>query len=172
MTLEITEHDRQAKAARKLIDFFVKGLGPVIPGLDVAMGVADLRRLSFDCPLTALGPLQPTGGAASDLMEPGSNGISHPEIGSLSGKDEERGLERILGVVIVADDSATHAKDHRAVALDQGCKCGLGRLAMAASELLEQLTIRQTGHHSHIKESLEVLDDGFAMFVRQFSGPG
>ena len=91
----------------------------------------------------------------------------HSETGALLREDKERCLERVLGIVIVADYAAADAKHHCAVAIHQGCKGRFGGLVATASEVLEELTIRHTRHNAHIEESLEVSQGGFAVFVWQ-----
>src|SRR5262249_4202292 len=54
----------------------------------------------------------------------------------LANKDQEGGLECVFGVVVVAQDSAAHAPDHRAVTFDQGSEGSfLPMLEVAPKEL-------------------------------------
>jgi hypothetical protein len=51
-------------------------------------------------------------------------------------EQEERGLERIVGLVVVPQNSAADAEHHRPVPLDQGRERGITTLAPAADKSL------------------------------------
>jgi rubrerythrin len=53
-------------------------------------------------------------------------------------EDEENGLEGVVGVVIIAENAAADAEDHRAVATEKGLE---GTLVAAAVEAAEQLGV-------------------------------
>ena len=74
----------------------------------------------------------------------------------LADEDEEGGLEGVLGVVVVAEDTAAHAPDHRAVPPHQGCK---SRLVTAAEVVLQQLPIGQPRPIPQKHRPAKVLDD-------------
>jgi hypothetical protein len=60
---------------------------------------------------------------------------------ALAGQDEECGLERILGVVMIPEHPATNAPNHRPMAPDQGLE---GRLLPMGSESLQESPIRES----------------------------
>src|SRR5262249_40491376 len=62
-----------------------------------------------------------------------------PDGRGLAGEDQKGRLKGVLGVVVVADDTATDAEDHRAMATDKGFK---GRCVLLVDEGTEQLPIR------------------------------
>ena len=74
-------------------------------------------------------------------MQPVAEDGPRSERGGLADQDEERGLEGVLGVGVVAQDAAADAQDHRAVPAHQR---GEGRLVAPAEELLQELAVRLT----------------------------
>jgi hypothetical protein len=77
-----------------------------------------------------------------DLMEPRPERAGQRESARLAGEDEERGLEGILGGLLVAKGTATDPEHHRPVALDQCGKRELRLLAITPGEPLEELHVR------------------------------
>ncbi len=59
----------------------------------------------------------------------------------------------------VAQDAAAYSQDHGPMALDQGRERQLGRLAIAAGESLQELTIRQFPDRPQIEEYAKLPDD-------------
>jgi hypothetical protein len=65
-------------------------------------------------------------------------------------------LKSVLGVVVVADDTAADAKDHGAVATDKGLE---GRLVLLFDEGRQQLPIRPVRPIGPHHDPAEMLDD-------------
>ena len=97
-------------------------------------------------------PSAPSGG-------PRRTASCRPSLGDdrrrLADEDEEGGLEGVLGVVVVAEDAAADAPDHRAVPPHQGFQ---GRWLSAADEALQQLPIGQVRPFRQ-QGAAKVLDD-------------
>jgi hypothetical protein len=72
-------------------------------------------------------------------VEPTGNGLTLADRTGPPRQDEECGLERILGVVLVAEDLTANAQHHRPVSLDQRREAGLGRLIATRDEPLQEL---------------------------------
>ena len=100
--------------------------------------------------------LGPPGHALGDTVEPTGHRLTLSDRYGPPRQDQERGLERILGVVRVAQDLAADAQDHRPVPLDQRREPGLGRLITTAHEPLQELTIRQVPDHPDAIEGVQV----------------
>jgi hypothetical protein len=71
----------------------------------------------------------------------------------LAGKRQESDLESVLGVVLVAEDAAADAEDHRTVAGHQRRK---GFLFAQLEEAIEQLTIASITATAHPEQVLKV----------------
>ena len=74
----------------------------------------------------------------------------------LADEDEEGGLQGVLGIVVVAEDTATDAPDHRAVPPHQRFE---GRSFSAAHEALQQLSVGQVRSLQQLQGAAQVLDD-------------
>ena len=89
----------------------------------------------------ALGATARLGGrAVSDAVQPGADAITWPNRRRLAHQDEKRRLKRVFGVVRIGEDTATNAKNHRAVTADEGRERGLFVLRQKA---VEQLAVAQ-----------------------------
>src|SRR5262245_48162462 len=91
---------------------------------------------------------------------------SQIESASLTGQDQERGLERILGVVLVVQPVPAHAPDQPAVPAQQRRERGLVALA---DEALEQLAVGLPG--GWISEPLNVPQNGADLCASHDSPP-
>src|SRR5262245_52988682 len=109
-------------------------------------------------------PLLPSGGYRPRLqrrlvghaVEPVGHHLLRFNRRRLADEDEERGLESVFGVVVVAEDTAAHAPDHRTMPPHQGCKGGIVSLSQ---ERLQQLPIGHPCPVSQQHGSTKVLDD-------------
>ena len=68
--------------------------------------------------------------------------------------------------MIVAEDPATGAEDHRTVPFDECPERQLGRVAAAGRKTLEELAIRERGGYAFFEERLEVKSRNSASFTR------
>ena len=154
--LDVAEHDRHPVAVREPVDLRVDQAGELFAdSISSRVSVRHRDRPPFGRP-------PPTGrdpgadrGAAGDPMEPGTQRVAHPERAGPPHQDQERGLEGVLGVVVVAEDRAADPPDHRAVPIDQGREGQLRRLAAAGREPLQQLPVRQSGRGPRVEEHAE-----------------
>jgi hypothetical protein len=81
----------------------------------------------------ALLALSPPGGIASGsesdspsrAVKPAGQRLALPDVPSVSGQDQERCLEGILGIVFVPEHTPTHPQHHSAIALHQRGESGL-----------------------------------------------
>ena len=99
--------------------------------------------------------LQPHRRLPGDTVKPVRHHLSGHDRRRLLDEYEEGGLERILGVVRVAKDSAAHAPHHRGVPFHQG---GEGVLVPPAQEMGQQFPIGPPGPVPPCGGT-EVLDD-------------
>src|SRR5262245_60740208 len=72
--------------------------------------------------LSPRGRLQPRleGGPTGDPVEPASDRSRRADRACLTGEDEERGLEGVLGVGVVAQYAAADIQDHRTMSAQEG----------------------------------------------------
>jgi hypothetical protein len=68
------------------------------------------------------------------------SGISVTCLSRLSCQDEERRLESVLGIVVIAENPATNAEDHWSMPSHESFK---GRFVLSADKGVQQLSIRQ-----------------------------
>jgi hypothetical protein len=61
-------------------------------------------------------------GAVGDSVQPIRNHLSWPDRGCFAGKDKKGCLERIFGVVVIADDSKADSEHHLPVPADERLK--------------------------------------------------
>src|SRR5262249_12258266 len=71
------------------------------------------------------GPPRLHGDAVSDPVQPAGDGTFLDDGAGLAGQDEERGLEGVLGVLFLAQETAADAHHQRAVALHEGREGGI-----------------------------------------------
>src|SRR5262249_6334931 len=90
--------------------------------------------------------------AEGDPMEPGTQRIAHPQRASLAGQYEERRLEGILGLMLIAQDRPADPEYHRAMPLHQG---GERRLVVPGRIALHQISIRQTTDDTLIQQRVD-----------------
>jgi hypothetical protein len=87
--------------------------------------------------------------------------------GGAPSQDQERGLEGILGVVVVAQYLAAHPLHHRTVPLDQrreGCFLTMGH------EPVEQLPIGEANNRADLEKRLKVTTCTGVMSIGHESG--
>ena len=171
--LEIAEDQGCAVALGKAVDFLVEHP----PQFVVRLGEALPGRRCRGCSLFV--PAAPGRGrpgarcrAASHLMEPGAQGIAHPEAAGLLHQHQEGGLEGILRVLGgIGQHAPADAQDHRSMPLDQDREGQLGRLAPAAGEPLQELSIGQLPDRPHAEERAKLPDDCPILSERHGSKP-
>ena len=105
--------------------------------------------------LAAAGGRRPcsAGHAVGNPMEPGTKRVLNPERPGLLDQDQKRGLEGVLGIVMVSQGLPADAQNHRAVTLDQGGEGQLGGLATPGQESLQELPVGQLADRPQIEQS-------------------
>jgi len=86
----------------------------------------------------------------------------------LSRQDQERRLERILGVVVVAQDLMADPLYHRPVPLDQRRE---GRFIATGYEHIEQLPVGEAGNRADLEKHPKVTTDGAMSIGHGFGSP-
>ena len=139
MRFEVAEHDWNPVALGKPVDLLMQHSLQFEAGLMLAAveSRGHLRHALF-VPAAA-GSIRPCARrrAKGHLMEPRPQRIANPEVAGFLDQNEERGLERVLGVVGVDKLGAANAQDHCAVALDDRLERQFGDLARAGRKPLE-----------------------------------
>ena len=95
-----------------------------------------------------------------DAMEPGRDRVAHPERAGLAHQHQERRLEGVRGLVLVAQHGPAGAPDQGRMPFDQRGERRLGRLAVAQGEPLEQLPIGDPDERAGVEERLQAARDG------------
>ena len=136
--LEEAEHDRDAEAlGSRPISSWSDRLQLARSRRDRSTSRGRSRPPSARVPPTGRGhACRPTrrGGPRRGATAPTSR---RPERAAPAHQDQERGLERVLGVVLVAEDGPADPQDHRPVPLDQDREGQLGRLVAPRREALQ-----------------------------------
>jgi hypothetical protein len=99
--------------------------------------------------------LQPARRAVGDAVEPGTQEIGLAQRGGFAGKDQECRLEGVLGVVRVAEQALTDAKNQRPMPDDQGREGRFRFLASASAEPFQQLAVGQSRDRPAIDDCSE-----------------
>ena len=139
LALKVTQHDHCPVLLRQTAQLQVQHCLEITPGIFLYPGwFSHVRHLRF--PQLALRPGRPglEGGLVSDAVEPVTDLRSGVDRRRLADEDEKRRLERILSVVVVAQDTTADTPNHRAMAAHERFQ---GRRLSAAHEALQQLGI-------------------------------
>ncbi len=139
---EVAGEDRQTIRLGQAVDLGVDrraeveavglGLGPAFTCWIFGLAIPTPRRLV----------LRPAGDPARDRVEPASEKVAAAEGLGLADEHEERGLERVVDVVGVAEHGPADRKDHGAVPGDDRLE---GRAVAAGDEAVEELALAQAG---------------------------
>jgi hypothetical protein len=119
--LKVAQDERVPQAGREAVDRRVKvagEFGRLGPG-DRAGPRVD--RLGRERPA----PPQVEPGPDGDAVQPGRDGRGSADRGGLAGQDQEGGLKRVLGRVVVREDPAAGRPDHRPVPVGEEFERGL-----------------------------------------------
>ena len=111
-------------------------------------GVDRVRRgLIGDDPATlsataavAVGP-DFRGDLSADAVQPATERVVDPVRPASADQDQERGLEGVVGVGRVVEDSSANAPDHRAVAENQGFERRLTSTVGTCQEAVEEFAV-------------------------------
>jgi hypothetical protein len=107
------------------------------------------------------------GHAVGDAVKPAGNGSLLVDGIGLAGEDQERALEGIFGIVIIAEDMTAHVPDQRAVSVDER---GEGAFVPRDGEPLQQRRVAKVPDRSRIDELAQVSHQGTALpFVHQLA---
>ncbi len=107
--------------------------------------------------------------AQRDAVEPAPDRSPVADGGGAADEDQERGLEGVLGVVIVAQDRVADAEDHRPVPLDQDGERPFGDLLGAFSEPAQEFGVGQAADAARVEEHLDIPKDGFVSIPQHCS---
>ena len=109
VALQVAQDHRPAVPLRQSIDLRVDDRAAVV----WAVATSDLDPRLGGVPLmprpAGRSHLRPHGHAGRDAVEPRAERLAHPERAVSAGQDQERGLERVLGIVAVPQDGVTGA---------------------------------------------------------------
>ncbi len=103
-------------------------------------------------------PPRPGGtGARGDTeghpVQPAREGITLPDRSGRPGQDKERGLKRVLGIVMIAQDGMTDSLDHRPVPFHQRRE---RQLVTPGDEHLKQVPVAHSGDRPGLEEEAQL----------------
>jgi hypothetical protein len=147
-TFQLTEHNRSAVTVGEAGQFVVE-YRPELVFLDVVVSIYGWH----DAQPFLLGVLTSCAGAGiqsgppGNAVEPACELFAPCDPSRLARQHKKSCLKGILRGVSVAQDTATHSQDHRAMPLNERCERRFGFFCAAAGELIEQLFIAdRTGY--------------------------
>ncbi len=88
-----------------------------------------------------------------DAVQPTGDGIAFLDRMGPPHEHEEGRLERVLGLVLVAQNAPTGPQDHRRVPRDQGLERGL---VATVRKAFQELSVRQPPDRPRVKERVQV----------------
>ena len=118
-------------------------------------------------PPRAVGP-GADGDAVGNAVEPGPDAVAVADDRSAADQDEEGGLEGILDVVLVAEEPAADAQDHRSV---PGHERSQGRLVAAGDEPLEERGLAQAGNGPAAEDPVQLAQDSLRVSAHDDPAP-
>ena len=160
--LEVAEYDARPSTRGKPINLGVHPFGR-LPALHISMrarlcGSAESgTRCGLGLQPVSSGP-SPAGGQADahrDLVKPGTQGFPDPEPPCIPDQKQERGLEGVLGVVVIAEYRPANAHDHGAVPTDERGEGGLGdlRILLRDRRSLQEVRVAQVSETASLGQS-------------------
>jgi len=134
--LEIAEDDGNAVLLGQMVHLLMQDRLPVAQFDAVRQRRrSHVGHLSFVGSPPRSGELDGPGDVEGDAVQPGGQGLLLADRAGLARQDEERRLERILGIRVLAQHPPANGEDERAMALQER---GEGILAPLANKLLQQ----------------------------------
>ena len=166
--LQVAEHDRGAEPLRQTLDFLVdrRTIVFIRRSLVGSWSGRPLGPPALVRPPPGRGGSGARGDAGGDPEEPAPDRAPIPDRCGPAGEDQERRLERIFGVVRVAEDRAADAQDHRAVPVHQDGERGL---VPPGQEAIQQLPVGQPRARPRDEEGLDLSQDGPTSLTRHGS---
>ena len=181
--LEATKHHRPAEDPWQTIDLVVDRLGQL--AIDhwlvsrrcrwLSRGARARKRFRPETvhhvpqqPAPA-GDLCPRGPGSSrrDPVKPVTQQIGVADRSSLAGQNEENGLQRVFGMLHVAQELATDTQHHRTVPAHERCEGSLTDWVVPAGGVpVQKLTIGESGDRARLEERLKLPGHGTGCLVR------
>ncbi len=141
LALQVAEDDGDAVLRGQAAQLLIQERQQVVPPfVRPGFGLGHLRHLLLSGPPPASHRPGPHGCLVRHGIQPVGDHLPTGDRRGLAGEHEERGLERVLGIVGVAEDASADTPDHGAVTHDEGLE---RRLVAVGGEPLEELAIRQ-----------------------------
>ncbi len=140
---QVAEHHRDTIPLGQPVNLLVDDGRQVFPSRFAPGPSRHRDRSPFDRPAALGVPANPDRRMSGDSVQPRADRIPHPERTAPSGQDQERRLEGVAGVVLVAQDGQAGAQDHRTVPIDQGREGHLRVVTAPCRKALQQLTVGQ-----------------------------
>jgi hypothetical protein len=84
-------------------------------------------------------------------MQPGGDGIAHPERSAPACQDQECRLKRVLRVVQILQNTLARPQNHCAMPLDERRECRVSGFPALAGESFQQLPVGESDKRAVIK---------------------
>jgi hypothetical protein len=127
------------------------------------------RRPPFDIAPTSGPRLGARGDSVCNLVQPAANCLSPSNGIRLARQHQKRGLERVLGVLLVPEDAAANALNHGRVSPYQR---GEGGFITLPGKTLQQLGIRRLGWNARRTQPPNLLKNGARLCAGHYCGSG
>ena len=89
---------------------------------------------------------------SGNAVQPGGKRAANPERSRLSREDQERGLKRILGIMVVAKHGMADSQDRAPVPDDEGFKC---RFIPSGRKPLDKLLVAQASERALLEQFVD-----------------
>ena len=91
-----------------------------------------------------------------DTVQPATERVLHTKGPHFASQHEKRGLERVLGGMLVLEDTPANAEDHGSVPLNQCLEGHLSKPLRPGGELRQQLGIRHPAERAEVPQSIDL----------------
>ena len=109
----------------------------------------------MDEPACRVSP-RPHGDPVRNTVQPSADEVAVADRAGPADQDEERGLEGVLDVPLVAEHAAADAQDHRTVPRDQG---GERRLVAVGDVAIQERALAQARDRTPIEQPVQLVED-------------
>jgi hypothetical protein len=151
--------------------FGMNDLAEIIPGRCIHESLRSLGRPSLVETTSSRGRASTQRNPPSHAVEPTRGRLSLADRAGTEHEDQESCLDGILRLVLVAEDRAANAQDHRAMPFNQGREREFGRIAVAMKETPEKLAIGQPSGRSNLEQRTDVPSNGRGLMLRHWFSP-
>jgi hypothetical protein len=160
-SFQVAEHDRRSERARQSSQLLVEHVPKLVLIVVLACSLRDDLVLIQAGRLVEISPgragFRSYRDSMGDPVEPVAYEIAIADCTGAPNQDQKSGLEGILNVLIVVENSPANAQDHRPVSCHQS---GERHLVSIGDKPIEQLAFTQAGNGPSIEDTVQLFQDG------------